>query len=102
MRMTVKAPPLHPLSPAVCARRLFCPSEPFLSRRSPFRGRNDVTLHLDLSPCYSPMKNTAPPLPAERPGGSGMEPVLSYTASGPQHKYTTASLVALDNICPHL
>lgn len=48
------------------------------------------------------MKNTAPPLPAERPGGSGMEPVLSYTASGPQHKYTTASLVALDNICPHL
>lgn len=69
-------------------------------RRSSFR--NDVTLHLDLSPRYFLMKNTAPPLPAEHPGGSGTEPVLSFTASGPQDKYTTASLVALDNICPHI
>lgn len=48
------------------------------------------------------MKNTAPPLPAEHPGGSGTEPVLSFTGSGPQDKYTTASPVALDNICPHI
>lgn len=27
------------------------------------RSRNDVTLHLDLSPRHSPMKNTAPPPP---------------------------------------
>lgn len=69
--------------------------------RSSLRGTSDVSLCLDPSPRCFLMKKAAPPLPAERPGGSRTEPALSFTASGPQDKYTTASLVALDNICPH-